>query len=170
MKITNVVCLGHLGCKVDLKELYLVLEGSRYPTPQSLTWKNPEFGATHRLFSSGKIQTFGISHPEQIQPCMTHFAKTIESLGWSVNLGAVKLLTMSAVHDLGCTLLLNEVALYMGGSYEPELFPAAMFKKEGIHYTCYHTGKIVITGIKTEKDVWDLLAPTLLELELCTSN
>ncbi len=45
-------------------------------------------------------------------------------------------------------------------------FPAAMFRKETVHFTCFHTGSVLITGIKSELLLDDVVVPTLLELEL----
>jgi len=114
------------------------------------------------------MQCFGIPAPKDVCPRMIHFAQKIHSLGWPVKLTDVKIITMSATHDMGSPLNLSDIATFLSASYEPELFPAAMFKKNGIHFSCYHTGKIVMTGLKSEKDLWESVAPTLLELELCT--
>ena len=37
------------------------------------------------------------------------------------------------------------------GLYKPEIFHAVRFIREGIHYTVYKSGKVIITGIKSEK-------------------
>ena len=50
--------------------------------------------------------------------------------------------------------------------YEPEIFPALNFKIEGVNFCCFHTGKVVITGIKTTTQIHDAVYPTLIELEL----
>ena len=33
------------------------------------------------------------------------------------------------------------------GEDEPEIFPALNFKIKGVNFCCFHTGKVVITGI-----------------------
>ena len=49
---------------------------------------------------------------------------------------------------------------------QPEIFPALNFKIEGVNFCCFHTGKVVITGIKTTTQIDDAVYPTLIELEL----
>ena len=38
----------------------------------------------------------------------------------------------------------------------------------GINFCCFHTGKLVITGIRTMAQIDDVVYPTLIELELYT--
>jgi hypothetical protein len=50
-------------------------------------------------------------------------------------------------------------------SYEPELFPAVMFRRHGMHFICHLSGKTIITGIKRSSDLDDI-CNVLLELAL----
>ena len=50
--------------------------------------------------------------------------------------------------------------------YEPELFPAIMFNREGVHFTLHLSGSLIITGIKRQKDIDDIIYPVLVELSL----
>ncbi len=81
-------------------------------------------------------------------------------------MNTIKLATMSASYKLCSKLNLETVIRIYNGSYEPELFPAAMFRKGTVHFTCFHTGSVLITGIKSETILDDVVLPTLLELEL----
>ena len=57
----------------------------------------------------------------------------------------IKVVTVSASFKVAGSLDLNEVVRYYGGRYEPELFPAAMFTKDSVHFTCFHTGSVLMT-------------------------
>jgi hypothetical protein len=50
-------------------------------------------------------------------------------------------------------------------TYEPELFPAVMCRRAGLHFTCRLSGIMIITGIKGEKDI-DEVNAIIIELEL----
>ena len=50
--------------------------------------------------------------------------------------------------------------------YEHELFPAVNFKIKGINFCCFHTGKVIITGIRRPSQIDGVVYPTLVELEL----
>jgi TATA-box binding protein (TBP) (component of TFIID and TFIIIB) len=41
-------------------------------------------------------------------------------------------------------------------SYEPELFPAVMFRRHGMHFICHLSGKTMITGIKRSSNLGDI--------------
>jgi transcription initiation factor TFIID TATA-box-binding protein len=73
---------------------------------------------------------------------------------------------MSAYYRIDGTLSMNSMVRDMGVTYEPELFPAAMMRRAGVHFTCFHNGKILITGLRSEGVLEDVALPTLIELEL----
>ena len=50
--------------------------------------------------------------------------------------------------------------------YEPELFPALMFKRNGIHFSCFRTGKVIITGIRNIMELENIAFATIIELKL----
>ena len=52
----------------------------------------------------------------------------------------------------------------MGANYEPELLNAATFRRDRVHYTCFASGRVVVTGVKKVEET----EPVLLELEMCT--
>ena len=80
----------------------------------------------------------------------------------------VKIVTVSACHTLSLGLDLNRLAQERSLIYEPELFPALNVKIKGVNFCCFHTGKVVITGIKSPAQMDDVIYPTLIELELYT--
>ncbi len=73
---------------------------------------------------------------------------------------------MSATYKLDRKLNLETVVRTYNGSYEPGIYPAALFIKETVHFTCFHTGSVLITGVKSELLLDEVVVPTLLELEL----
>lgn len=52
-------------------------------------------------------------------------------------------------------------------TYDPELFPAVMLSRQGIHFTCHLRGTVLNTGIKKSKDLDEVVFPTILEIEMC---
>ena len=78
----------------------------------------------------------------------------------------IEISTISAAFKLEGPLDINSVVRHYGGTYDAELFPAAMFVKDNVHFTCFYTGSILMTGIKSEKQLYDCVMPVLLELSL----
>ena len=79
-----------------------------------------------------------------------------------------QIFTVSASHTLSTGLDLNSLAQDRIVLYESELLPALNFKMGRINFCCFHTGKVVITGIRTMAQIDDVVYPTLIELELFT--
>ena len=78
----------------------------------------------------------------------------------------VKIISATASHILSGTLDLYRLARDRTLLYEPELFPAVNFKMNGINFCCFHTGEVVITGIRRPFQIDGVVYPTLIELEL----
>ena len=97
---------------------------------------------------------------------MRQYARLIQKCGYDVQLKEIKLVTASAVATLDMKLDLNLVASLMGTTWESELFNGLNFHKEKIHYSCFTSGKICITGITSFKLLDTLVYPTLLEIQM----
>ena len=169
MKITNVVYSAHLGCSMDLAGLCQRLWNCRYDprTFPGLIWQHRLIGGNCLVFASGAINCNGkaVSFEEGRQR-LQKYARKLQNLGCPVRLRDIKILTVSASHALSTGLDLNSLAQDRIVLYEPELFPALNFKMGGINFCCFHTGKVVITGIRTMAQIDDVIYPTLIELEL----
>ena len=121
------------------------------------------------MFASGVINYNGkaVSFEEDCQR-LRKYARKLQNLGCPVRLKDTKILTVSASHTLSTGLNLNSLAQDQIVLYEPELFPALNFKMGGINFCCFHTGKVVITGIRTMAQIDNVVYPTLIELGLFT--
>ena len=167
--INNVVCKAHLNCPIDLRTLtlktaYITYDPSRYSGAQ---WKHPKIGGHCMVFSTGKIMVNGkVSSISEAKRRLRRYARLIQRLGWTVTLSTIETVTVSASFKTEGPLDLNRVVRYYGGQYEPELFPAAMFKKESVHFTCFHSGSVLMTGIKRNKQLYSTCMPVLIELPL----
>ena len=77
-----------------------------------------------------------------------------------------KILTMSLVYTCSGALNYNSMVALLNARYEPELFTAAMIRDGHVHFTCFRTGKIVITGVHSRRDIDNIVLPKLIELEM----
>jgi len=171
MYLTNVVCSAHLGCTLHLRELYNQLDTTRYDPSRfpGLIWPHKTIKGNCLLFSNGKMQCQGKAQTleEGIQR-LRKYAGELQKLGLAVKLKEIKVVTASAFHTLSNVLDLNLLVKERQLIYEPELFPTAILKEGGVTFSCFHNGKIVMTGIKKASDVDQVVTPTLTELELYT--
>ena len=84
-------------------------------------------------------------------------------MDYPVRLTNVRVVTASAAHQL--TERIDPTRWPKDFSYEPELFPAVMFRRHAMHFICHLSGKTMITGIKRSNDLADIY-DVLLELSL----
>jgi len=171
VRITNIVISVDLGCIIDLNSLCSILEGIKYdPTKFSgAIWKHPLLGGSCQVFHTGKMICNGsakTSHEGYIR--IRRYAHMIKKAGWKVSPRDYKILTISACHGLSGPLDIQSLCKKGFASWEPELFCGAMLNKGKIHFTCFHTGKVVITGIKSLKDLDSVVYPTIKTLETFT--
>ena len=168
VRIVNVVIQGDLHATVDLDFLTTHVTDMKYD-PKNFSgavWKDKEIGGCCLLFKNGKLSCNGNRTVREAKTRIRQYAELIERQGFSTNIQNIRIITMTGVYQVSARLDFNKLCKILGASYEPEIHNAAMLKREKVHYNCFHTGKVVITGIK---DI-DAIYPTLLELELCTMD
>ena len=155
MRYTHEIYSTTLLEAIDLDNLKLEHCERKMKPFNCLHWR--EFGGLCQIFNKGKITFHG---------CKDVFFKYLVKLGMSY--GPIRLITKSACHDLGRTVDYYKLAHNIpGASYEPELFHPVCIRREKLHFIVFHSGKVLITGIKTDED--ELVCESvILELELIT--
>ncbi|XP_045215099.2 uncharacterized protein LOC123565296 [Mercenaria mercenaria] len=171
MIITNVVFSAHLDCAIDLRRLCYRISNARYDprTFPGLIWQHKTIGGNCLVFSNGVINCNGkATSIQQGRQRLRRYARRIQRLGYTVCLKDIKCLTVSASHTLSTALDLNQLVKERQIVYEPELFSAVNLKYDGVNFCCFHSGKVVITGIKDHAQLDEAVYPVLIELELYT--
>lgn len=166
MHFTNVVVQADLGCSFDLQYLSHRLINVRYqPTLFSgMIWQHRRIGGNCLVFSNGKINCSGAAISiQQGRQRLRRYARLLQRMGCDVQLLKIRIVTVSAVHQLSGKIDPTNLPIHF--SYEPELFPAVMFRRDDLHFTCHLSGKVIITGIKRDLDL-ETLWSVILELEL----
>ena len=172
MYITNTVFSANVGCAIDLRKLCYRLVNVRYDPSRfpGLIWQHKDIGGNCLIFSNGVINCNGKAvSPKEGRLRLRRYARRLQRLGYPVDLKDVKWITLSATHTLSYAIDIQKLATERSSVvYEPELFPAANFKVEGVNFCCFTSGKVVITGVTSTEQLDDIVYPTLIELELYT--
>jgi len=161
-----VVVQGDLGCNIDLRELTYKLTDVRYDPRKfpAVIWQHRKIGGNALEFSNGKINCNGKSSSLQdSRRRLRRYGRILQKLGNAVDLRNVRVVTASGAHRLSGRI--DPQHLPPDFTYEPELFPAVMCRRAGLHFTCHLSGIMMITGIKGEKDI-DEVNGIIIELEL----
>jgi TATA-box binding protein (TBP) (component of TFIID and TFIIIB) len=166
MQLTNVVVQADLGCSLDLRVPSYRLTNARYNPKvfSAVVWQHRKIGGNCLLFSNGKINCNGKCLPLQDgRRRLRRYARKLQKMDYSVRLTNVRVVTASAANQLNERI--DQTRLPKDFSYEPELFPAVMFRRHGMHFICHLSGKTMITGMKGSSDLDDIYN-VLLELAL----
>ena len=163
-----------------MEKLATKLERAEYNPEQfpGLILKIDAPKASALLFSSGKIICTGTKSMAEAKRAISVIIKKIESIGLKVTGNPeIEIQNMVASGSVGGSLNLNNIIFKFDNTeYEPEQFPGLVYKLPESHITflLFGTGKIVITGAKSEKEiiesVYILRAQLIREGELRISN
>lgn len=168
MRLTNVVYQGEMNCVINLKQLTTQLVNVRYDPLKfpGVIFQHRKIGGNCLIFSNGKINCNGAcdSFDTGLKP-LRRYARYIQRIGYDVVLTNVQPVTASAFHKLSSRLDVNSISPALNFSYDPELFPAVMMRRNDIHFTCHLSGSVLITGIKRPKDLDEIVYPTIVEIE-----
>ena len=115
-----------------------------------LRWKHKKIGGTCMVYATGKIIHHGDKHQ------LRKYARLLQKLGYNVCLRHIKLLTQSATYTLP-SVDYTQLVRTMNATYEPEIFHACILKRDGMSFTIYKSGKVVITGIRNINDALGVL-------------
>jgi transcription initiation factor TFIID TATA-box-binding protein len=155
----NVVVSANIHRDLPLEKLATKLERVEYNPEQFpgliLKMDNPK--ASSLLFSSGKIICTGTKSIGEARKAIAAIVKKLNSIGLRVTKKAdIEIQNMVASGSVGAKLNLNEIVFkFENTEYEPEQFPGLVYKLPDSHITflLFGTGKIVITGAKSEKEI-----------------
>lgn len=151
--VQNIVSTINLRTKLKLPDIAKKLPDCQYnPLKFPGLVYRLETG-TLLLFRSGKIVCVGAKHIMDAQDAFTHILSKL-------NLG-VKHLRTFKVHlfvgsaSLGYKLNLNILYEIFDKKcmYEVEIFPGLVYHIDHITFMIFSTGKVIITGAKTEKEM-----------------
>ena len=188
-KVTNVVSMFYVGCKLNLKEIadkfnekgnYFFEYNNRKFNAMKLRLKEPKTIAL--IFDSGRIVVTGAKNEEDSEKAAKKFAKIIRSVGYNVKFKDFLITNMSGTYNLGFNIRLNKLCVSLcnkckvdnpkekGGKvyYEPEKYCGLTHKMVNPKLTVviYASGKINFVGAKEKEDFklgLEDIYPTLIE-------
>jgi transcription initiation factor TFIID TATA-box-binding protein len=169
-KVQNVVVSANIFAKLPLEKLAVILENSDY-TPETFPGliykvKDEELSfkkASFLLFSSGRVICAGTKSVKAAKDAVKHVVEDLKNVGIKITKKPkIVVQNMVASGSVGGRLNLNEIVfLFDNTEYEPEQFPGLVYKLKGedvlqnITFLLFGTGKIVIAGAKTHKQIKD---------------
>ena len=169
MRITNVVVQSSVNLALDLSMLIRLIKDARYQPSSfsALIWKDKRVKSSCLLFANGKIVSQGATSFEQARLRLRQYARLLQRMGAPVTLSPIRIVTITGLSDVGHEIDLHALCKRIeNGQYEPELFNAMILRRQGITYSIFTSGKVVITGLKSIALINKSVNPTILELSI----
>ena len=173
-EIVNLVATGDLKQRVSLdhiSELEHTIYDQEIYGGRVAYLKTPEMHGKVSIFPSGKMISVGTKSSEEAQRDLDITVQILVESGLidSVDVEARirNIVVLLQVNVTG----LEELAEAIGAIYEPDQFPAAIYKPDDldVSYLIFNSGKVIISGIKSIKDIdvaSQKIVETLTELDL----
>ncbi|XP_032514937.2 uncharacterized protein LOC116768354 [Danaus plexippus] len=170
IKFQNCISTVSLDCELNLLDIYCRTRFSEYNPARfnGVVMKILEPRATALVFRSGKIVCTGAKNGHDSYIAARKFARIIQKLGFPVKFVDFKVLNFLATADLRFPIKLEALQQAHGQftSYEPELFSGLVYRmiRPRVVLLIFVNGKMVITGAKTNQEVYeavDIIHPIL---------
>jgi len=164
---------ANLGVRLDLKKIALKCRNTEFNPRRfgAVIMRLREPRATALLFASGKMCITGVQSTHNATLATKKFAYIVERVGFKPQEYLdFKVQNMVGTTDVGFPIRLEGLVYAHStfASYEPELFPGLIYRMVSprVVFLVFVSGKIVITGAKTETDLrhaFTKLYPVLVE-------
>jgi transcription initiation factor TFIID TATA-box-binding protein len=172
VRLQNISSTANLGVRLDLKQIALRCRNTEFNPRRfaAVIMRLREPRATALIFASGKMCVTGTKSTHNAALAAQRFAYIIEKVGFKPTMIDFKVQNMVGTLDVGFPIRLEGLVYAHStfASYEPELFPGLIYRlvSPRVVLLIFVSGKVVITGAKTEKDMTDALTgiyPVLVE-------
>mmetsp|Transcript_2647 Transcript_2647/g.3857 ORF Transcript_2647/g.3857 Transcript_2647/m.3857 type:complete len:286 (+) Transcript_2647:58-915(+) len=172
IRIQNISSTANLGVRLDLKRIALKCRNTEFNPRRfcAVIMKLQEPSATALIFSSGKMCVTGVKSTHNATLAAKRFAYIIERVGFKHDFLDFKVQNIVGTADVGFPIRLEGLVYAHStfASYEPELFPGLIYRlvSPRVVFLIFVSGKIVITGAKTEMDLsqaFTKMYPVLVE-------
>ena len=163
IEIVNIVVSTSLEHDVPLEKMAATLPNTEYNPEQFpglvLRIKEPKTSAL--IFSSGKVVCTGARTLEKVEESIQQIIKSLEKINVSITIKPqIKIQNVVASGNINMDLNLNNLAMQLENTeYEPEQFPGLVYKlmEAKATFLLFSNGKVVCTGTRAEKEVYDAL-------------
>ncbi len=153
-RVENVVASTSLTQSLDLIALSKVLNSNYIPERfPGLIYRDKRSKATLMIFDSGKIVCTGAKSENKARKAILHLINELKINGIIIlNPAKIEIKNIVAVTELNIKLNLETLAEKLKGAiYEPDQFPALIYKIEDLCITLiFSNGKVICVGGKKE--------------------
>lgn len=160
--IQNIVCTVNLQCRLELKEIAKHARNAEFNPKRfaAVILRIREPKTTALVFASGKMVCTGAKSEDQCKLAAKKYAKIIRKVGFPTRFSDFKIQNIVGSCDVRFPIHLERLSSGPHMSfctYEPEIFPGLIYRmvEPKIVLLIFVSGKIVLTGAKEKKQIYD---------------
>lgn len=171
IKIENVVASATLKQRVDLNAVVKGYPGVEYRPEQfpGLVFRLKRPKTATLIFNSGKMVCTGAKSEKEARRAVMKVIRELKKSGIIIiGKPELKIQNIVASASLGGMIDLEQAAYELGKTmYEPEQFPGLIYRMEDpkVVILLFASGKLVCTGAKRERDVYEAVDKLHRQLE-----
>ena len=152
MKVTNIVATVRLNDPFDLDFISSNIENiKRHPKVHWLKYRIPDNNSYIAFYKSGKFLVTAKSL-DQLNKNLNYVLLLLQKIGIPIDGWVLKIHNIVVIDEFNFTVSLEKISSNMDpkmASYEPEQFPALVYKNWNVNFLLFSNGKVILTGAKT---------------------
>ncbi len=154
MQVVNIVTIVHLSSELDLNKIHHSIKNTEF-TNQASRWLKMRLMPENiyvAFYKSGKFSFTGLKSFDSVEKIAQRILSILKKINPDIEIKEIKINTAVFVGDLKKSLNLERISCNLDvhhTSYEPEQFPAIIYRDTAAVFTIFSTGKIIITKLKS---------------------
>ena len=170
-KVVNIVAtvVTEIDDKIDLNQIIQKVSNVEYHPDRFpgliMRLENPH--ATLLIFSSGKMVITGLRKTTDADLAAQQAVEKMQNIGFKIKNPKVTIQNIVATSSLNMNVDLNMLTIVMDNvMYEPEVFPAAIYKMQDpkVVFLIFSSGKIVCLGAKIKETIDEAISILIKQL------
>ena len=151
MKIVNVIAVATLDHPLDLPLIHSKIPNSSFPKNAHWLRMRLEDNTYIAFYKSGKF-LITQKNPDKLEKIADKVIRILKEIGVEVEVRDITIHNIVVMDSVKLGTTLESLIANLDpkkGSYEPEQFPALVYKDWGVSFLLFSSGKMVVTGAKT---------------------
>jgi transcription initiation factor TFIID TATA-box-binding protein len=154
MEIVNVVAIATLNIPLDLPLIHSKIPGSSFPKNAHWLRMRLKDNTYIAFYKSGKF-LITQKNPDTVKKIADMVMHKLNEIGVEAEVKNITIHNIVAMETLPLRITLEKLIANLNprkGSFEPEQFPALVYKDWGLSFLLFSSGKVIVTGAKTVEE------------------
>lgn len=157
MELVNVVATVTFSTPIDLQSIHERIEGTAFSSGGGgwLKFRIQPENLYIAFYKSGKFLVTGPTKPEKIDSVARRVIEILRNAGFEVEATSIDIHNVVAKDKIVLTQTLEDIAARFDTTevtYEPEQFPALLYKASRVSILLFSSGSIIVAGASSVEE------------------